>query len=137
MEDEGKKWERIIFEEKIRENLGRLRIISSNFAADLISEEELQTIIQEDISELCLVAVITDLVYQGEIPIIYEDCQEERSQKEFIREIKKINKADLIQVIVKVFKDRKKNHWEQKKQKQKIKKIQYIEAKQMSLLFFV
>ena len=136
MEDE-RKWEKIRLEEKIRENLGRLRIISSNFAADLISEEELQTIIQEDISELCLVAVITDLVYQGEIPIIYEDCQEEISQKEFIRKIKKINKADLIQVIVKVFKDRKKNHWEQKKQKQKIKKIQYIEAKQMSLLFFV
>jgi hypothetical protein len=136
MEDERKeekKWEKIRIEKKIREDLTRLRIISSHFASDLISEGELQTMIQLEISKLCLVATTTDLVYQGEVAIINENYQKEVSRKELVKRIKEINELDLIRIIVKVFKDRKQKYWEQEAKKNKNNTT--IEAKQMSLFF--
>jgi hypothetical protein len=73
MENERKRWEKIRIEKEIKGDLARLKMISSHFAANLISEEELQTMIQEEINELCLVAIITDLVYQGEMILIAID----------------------------------------------------------------
>ena len=120
MENEGKKWEKIRMEKEIRENLARLRIISSYFASDFISEEELRMMIQVKISKLSLVAVITDFVYQGKIPVFCEDCKDCRegmSQKEFIKAIEEMNELHLIKAIVKIFKDRKKKYWEEEEKK--------------------
>jgi hypothetical protein len=143
MENERKRWEKVQMKKEIQGNLTRLWIISSYFAADLISEEELQTMIQEEISKLSLVAVITDLVYQGEIPVFCEDCKdcrERMSQKEFIEAIKEMNELHLIKAMVGIFKDRKEKYWEKENEKQENEKQNFknnttIEAKQMSLFF--
>ena len=131
MENE-KEWEKIRLEKEIREDLARLKMISSHFAANLISEEELQTMIQEEINELCLVAIITDLVYQGEMILIaiddenyqyifYDEREEQAvvldedslcileklNQRELTKKFKKIDKPRLIQMTIKMFQIRK------------------------------
>ena len=161
--NEEKKWEKIRIEKEIREDLAWLRTISSSFAANLISEEELQVMIQKRISKLCLVAVIVDLVqHQKEIIVItskedyqcifYDEYEKEiialnkeqlmwldddedyapkkLSQKELAERIRDTNKQSLVRMIIEVFKIRKKElRGEQNNTT--------IEAKQMSLLFFV
>ncbi len=145
--NEEKKWEEIRAKKEIEEDWIQLRIISSSFAENLISKEELRKNIQKRIGELCLVAVITDSIYQGEVIIINKDCQyifyykkqvvitNKNSwdilriigRKELVREVKKIDKSGLVKIITNVIRNR--------KQRYTIEQKTTIEAKQMSLFF--
>ena len=130
MEIERKKWERIRTKKEIEEDWIQLRIISSSFVGNLISKEELQEKIQKRIGELCLVAVITDSIYQGEVIIINKDsqyvfCNEKQAmitnknswdilkiidRKELVEEVKKINKSGLVKIITNVIRNRKQRY---------------------------
>jgi hypothetical protein len=155
MENE-KEWEKIRIEKEIREDLARLKMISSLFAVDLIGEVELRVRIQTEINELSLVAAITDLVYQGEAIeiridqyIFYDEYEEQiimanreqlmmlgdedyspekLSRKELMKKIKDTNEQRLIQIVIGLFKIRKEKLCGKQKNTT-------IEAKQMSLFF--
>ena len=150
MENERKKWERIRTRKEIEEDWIQLRIISSSFAENLISKEELRKNIQKRIGELCLVAVITDSIYQEEVIIINKDhqyvfCYKKQavitsknnwdflkiiSRKELVGEVKKIDKSGLVKIITNVIRNRKQRYI-----MEQAKNNTTIEAKQMSLLF--